>query len=189
MSGCDDSLIYATRPRRRAGGLVQIALLAVNLVVLLLIAGQLFLVNLARRADHERRRKQITLEFFADQRDAVLASSTVLRRTVQDPGAISSEEARALADDEAKQEILDALRANLNSWERLAVGVNTAVLDLEIVSRLTGTASRRTFRRYQPYIELMRTRRNQPTLYHELEELTQKLERRVTELGGSIRHS
>lgn len=72
------------------------------------------------------------------------------------------------------------VRAYLDYLEMLAVGVNSDVLDLETLARISGGRVVAVWANYAGYIERRRRELNSPTLYSELGDLA----RSIRELRG-----
>lgn len=127
------------------------------------------------RADHERRKKQATIEYVNQTRAVYRPISRKLAQKFGEGAVINIDQ----IDDETKEDIT----AFLSIVEHLAVGVNTKVYDLQILERMSGTYFIRMFRMLQPYIEERRRISNRPTIYTEFESMIDD----IKEIRGEIK--
>ncbi len=140
----------------------------------------------ADKRDHERRRKQATIEFYA----ATLERRNALRHELAED-----------RDSEAITRVTEKLREQgksapewhsvveyLNLWETLATGVNSDVLDYSTISRLSGQRVISIVRNYWSWIDWRRSELASPSVYSELETLATRIadERGVQLLSDAI---
>jgi hypothetical protein len=161
--------------------IVAITALAINFALFLTVILQLRALrqqiksaDSATKADHARRKKQATIEFYA----ATLEKRSALRSTLP-----SDRDGEAIA-----QFLIDAAESKrrardiseyLGLFELLASGVNTGVFDRKVIARMAGGRIRAMVENYRPWIERQRTLLDAPLLYVELEALAEFLTRRV----------
>jgi hypothetical protein len=122
-------------------------------------------------ADHERRKKQATIEFT--------------HRVLEERRAVSGLITNAFGADHINPgdprysenpELKSAVLRYLNLMERISVGINIGVYDLHTFSRITGRATSRFFRRLTPIIESRRLETGAPTLYRDFEVMTKAID-------------
>lgn len=147
------------------------------------------------QADHERRRKQATIEYYstirADWRDVMADVDALIGRDV-----MTADEAKLLAtaDSEADPDqfkALIAIRSYLSTLEWIAAGTRAGVYDIGILRWLGAGHFIRAATRYGAYIEIVRTRTNRPKVYEHLEWLAGEYKRMnaPSPEDPSIRHS
>jgi len=148
-----------------------IYILLTFLILSVVIVQSLILIR-TFKADHERRRKQATIEYLGPVFRELRAK---VRRSKQIHDSDLSE-----------IEIKDILGA----FEHECVGLNTGVYDKEVFFRMFGPSIPEVYKVLLPYIE--RLRASYPKAYIEFEEVVRELEdcmRVRPELKGSITHS
>jgi len=118
------------------------------------------------RADHDRQKKQSTVEFF----NAIATEGKPYLDAIPD---IPLDREAVLSD--------KALHTNVKEYlarmERLSLGIATEVYDFKVLSLLAGRRLISHYKRFQIYIEEMRIHRGHPMLYMEFELLAKKLEK------------
>lgn len=156
-------------------------LFAVNALILLAVAAQAYFVKLqvsamtaAARLDHERRRKQATIEYWSDHYEL----RSRLRQAVANRFAtqtLTEEQVATLAASRYKDNedapIVEALVGYLDSFEYFAAGVNAGVFDLETANSLSGGSFIAAAERYAPWVRQQRVELQRKSLYLELETL------------------
>lgn len=158
------------------GAGVSLALFTGVLILLQLRAVKMELEQSANIAalDHDRRRRQATLEFFTETMD----KRVEWRKTF--PNEFDASAVAAFAPDPAN----DGDRLNvevaeyLGHYEDLAAGVALGIFDIDTVDRLAGPRLIRAFRAWQPWINGLRVHLDRPTSYIEWESLARDLVRR-----------
>lgn len=187
---------------------MDIALLAVNVLLLSVIAWQAWearrqaegaraqavAVREQTAADHERRKKQATIEYYSNLR----SSRRELQAEVEHKfghDALAASEVVLLLDQEERGEptaieVIRLIKAYFTGLESLAAGVNLEVFDYQTLRRLGGAHIRTVFRQYRAFVDVSRQRKSQDTLYVELELLHDRLsQERPVEERGVIEHS
>jgi hypothetical protein len=149
----------------------------------------IFQVWLALRtlvADHERRKKQATLEFVQQIRPVWLEAKHALEeKWGKDP--LTSCELDEIDND---FQLLKLVRSLLGLLEHLSVGMNAGVFDKELLYRMSGSQLISIYQWLHTYIA--RAQKNIPTAYIEFQELVQHFEdkKRLRPSGvGSISNS
>jgi len=127
-------------------------------------------LNQTMSADHERRKKQATMDYMTTVRP-IWAES---RRSLND--AFGN---RALTEDnlneiDSSRELQRVVRELLSKLEHLAVGVNTGVLDPDIIYRMSGSYLIRIYRRVGLYLE--KAQKKNPYAYVEFLEMIRNFE-------------
>ncbi|MDR1883039.1 MAG: DUF4760 domain-containing protein [Prevotella sp.] len=162
------------------------------LIIGVIIAlGQLWLARKSLKADHERRKKQSTIEFY----HKIFESPMKLRGEIKDvfgDDHINVTDARYKDNEGLKKSIT----SYLSLMERFATGINMEVYDLNAFTRIAGKANADTFKRLFPIVEERRKTLSNPNLYKEFERLTENIakerERIYPDPGkdrGKIEHS
>jgi hypothetical protein len=146
----------------------------------------LWLVTKTFKADHERRKKQATIEYVGQiLRDARYKIDS--HRSSED---LTNEQVSALIANPADSA---EWRNAIGAFEHLAVGVNAGVYDKDILYRMAGGYITRLFTYVEPYVQAARGN-NYPRAYCEFEALAHEFEERHRNneplLGkGDIKHS
>ena len=150
-------------------------------ITALLLIVQLELARKAFKADHERRKKQATVEFVSRLRDSSWPLEITLRSKFGD-NVINNGEI------DGKEEI--TIGRFLSLVEQLATGVNVGVFDYDVVSRMIGYHLTSMYDKLHPFID--KSRGNKTNNYsHEYEVLRNRILRdRTTEIKeGNIKYS
>ncbi len=146
-------------------------------VTLLVLAGQLGAIKRAHLADHERRKKQATIEYMNEFRNSYKPIEEMLFS-----GQINL--------DDLKDHTAVCIRNILSQVEHLAVGVETGIYDFELVNRMSGAFLMNMYSKFKKYIEGMREARGNHNIYIEFENLQKRIrEARQIGNGGNIQHS
>jgi len=130
-----------------------------------MLAG-IFLALKSFLADHERRRKQATIEFT---HKIMLLRQPLLRQIehIFKKDVINVSDSRYANDVDLQWSIRDFL----SIMERMATGVNIGVYDLNVYTLITGTATINTYKMLSPVIDYARHSDNNPNLYIQYENL------------------
>ena len=178
----------ARNPGSRPMDQIPLGLLILNFVLLLVLVQQVREARRTREADHERRSKQATIEYYSGLRDAQ-EEIRALVDTQLGTDTLSEAEVVALLDSQDGS-TARALRLYLSRLEWLAADANSRVYDRAVLRRLAGTRIVWDFHRFRNYTLLQRRRLDHPTLHTELEALVEYWanENRV-ELPGNIKKS
>jgi hypothetical protein len=152
--------------------------IAVNVIVFVAFVWQLRYLgkqvrdaSTATQLDHDRRRKQATIEFYTD----LLTMRAALSDHVpydRDAAAVAELLTRAAnGDDIATRAILE----HLSLYELFAAGVRTDVFDFSVAWRTAGNRIVAIMDNYRPWIDERRVILGQPGLYYELEWLAKEV--------------
>lgn len=145
----------------------------------------LWLVTKTFKADHERRKKQATIEYAGQiLRDARYKIDS--HRSSED---LTSEQVSALIANPAGSA---EWRNAIGAFEHLAVGVNAGVYDKDILYRMAGSYITNLFKYVEPYVQAARGK--YPRAYWEFQVLANEFKERQENneplLGkGDIKHS
>jgi hypothetical protein len=160
-----------------------------TLIAVFVVAATLYRIHFfikAFKADHERRKKQATIEFVGnilrEVRLKIDAKYKFKTLTEADILRIKSE-----PEEEAE------LRNTLGAIEHLMVGVHTGVYDKDILYRMSASYITNLFDRVKPYVDKAREDFT-PAAYTEFEQIAREFQSRrrgeITVLHrGEIKHS
>ncbi|WP_437644005.1 DUF4760 domain-containing protein [Sorangium sp. So ce362] len=114
------------------------------------------------RADHERRKKQATIEYANDIRDLwqerrVAIESGIGRKIEANSKSLTEKEVETIKN---SPELRDAVRELLARLEHLSVGINTCVFDKNLLYRMSGSYLIRVYAFMEPYITSVRPNSN-----------------------------
>ena len=128
--------------------------------------------------DHERRRKQATIEYFEAMTDRLFDIQAKFndKLTKQDV---------EISNLENYPELLKDATAVLSAFERLSVGVNTNVFDFNILNRMAGSYLIFLYTRFSPYIEIIRKDASRQKSYIEFERLIMRIKREKNPINNS----
>ena len=169
------------------GAISQFVVAIATVVGLFFIYFQLKLAIRSFLADHERRKKQATLDYVREIRP-----SYTKRRQVIDnkygSDVLSDADVAEITNENG--EIRDHLKEILAQLEFIAIGVNTGVFDKDIWYRMSGSYMIRIYNRFRSYIKF--TQKNNPFAYIEFEEIVIEFEKRKSikpDPRGPIKYS
>lgn len=137
-------------------------------------------------ADHERRQKQATMEYMTTVRPIWAESRRMLNDAFGNK-ALTEDDLNKLEESRDLQRIVREL---LSKLEHLAVGVNTGVLNEDIIYRMSGSYLIRIYRRVSLYLE--DAQKKNPYAYIEFMEMIRKFEeqrRLKPDPRGGIEHT
>lgn len=123
-------------------------------------------------SDHERRRKQATIEYINSISPAYQDLKNIIIKDFGDE-ILTKERVDLIFKNEEKKSII---RGYLNALEHLSVGANTAVFDKDILFRTSGTRIVKTYRNFQLYFK--KIQKENPSVYSEFCHLAKEFERR-----------
>ncbi|MCL2042653.1 MAG: DUF4760 domain-containing protein [Treponema sp.] len=123
------------------------------------------------KADHERRKKQATIEFY----QKIRKENTMLLKVINEIFTIN--QVINVDDVEGKdnQDILNIIKEYLFYMEMISVGINTNVYSDTIFERISGVSVTRSFYRFREIIYFLRRRSNNQAAYKDFEDLISKL--------------
>ncbi|MCL2182988.1 MAG: DUF4760 domain-containing protein [Chitinispirillia bacterium] len=116
------------------------------------------------RANHDRKKKQSTIEFYIH---IYAECEKYLRCIGQEP--LDMEKVNC------NKELNDSVIGYLARLEIFAIGVNSGVYDFNILSRMVGLHLSKKYDILKQYIENLRVAENNKWCYYEFETLTKKL--------------
>lgn len=154
----------------------------------------------AVRSDHERRRKQSTLEYYTRLQDRHSESRHNLHKTLglnKPDDQLPRTEADSIYKLPEKVTLKNQLMGLMNDYEYLAVGVNTGIFDFDVVDRLGNKSIQAVVHRYKHWIDVAQEATKSLRTYGELEKLADDLKKREGERAldrqdnerGDIKHS
>ena len=118
--------------------------------------------------DHERRRKQATIEYFEGMTANLFETQAKFNNRL-------SQQDISISDLEKHPDLLkDAINV-LSAFERLGVGVNSGVFDFDLVDRMAGSYLIYLLSQFSPYIEIERGDASRTRSYEEFEHLVQRI--------------
>lgn len=123
-------------------------------------------------ADHERRKKQSTLEFYSN----IYPQLSKLRTKITDVFGneyITPNDSRYAEDINVRKIIYEYLVI----IERFAVGVNTGIYDITIFANTSGKVVADMYKKLSPIIEDMRLTQNYPEMFGEFEKMSNEVEK------------
>jgi len=154
----------------------------IQILILSVISLQLFVLNKTFKADHERRKKQSTVEYINKIRRYYREVTNKLIDEFGD-NAINLDQINATVRNDIK-ELLSVL-------EHMSTGVNTGVYDFEILNRMSGSFLVSRYHQLYPYIS--HAQRKNPTFYIEFDRLCKIIENKkkakYESNEGNIKHS
>lgn len=118
--------------------------------------------------DHERRRKQATIEYFDNLTLQLYEKETVFNEKYNELGV-------DIAMLDADVELDKVATEVLSAFERLCVGINTGIFDFDILDRMAGSYLINTYTYFCPYIEKKRRDKSQTSAYVEFENAINKI--------------
>jgi hypothetical protein len=154
---------------------IQLGLLIADLVASI---GAILAVWIARKtflADHERRKKQSTIEFYHTiSNGAGLPLRDLIHKVYGSLTTITPN------DEKYKEtpELREKTRSYFRNMERLAVGINCGIYDFEVFYRLSGEPTVQLFKALLPLIEDRRKATDAVTFCIEFEKLCSELSKR-----------
>ncbi|TQM93767.1 DUF4760 domain-containing protein [Roseinatronobacter monicus] len=154
----------------------------IQVLVLLVLVFQAFLINKTLRADHERRKKQSTFEFINSVSDRY-------KNALNDFNKRHGMDKMVDISDYTEEDIL-IIRSYLSEMERICAGVNAGVFDYDILRRMMSGGLMKNHNRFSQYIAQAQSRR--ATLYSEFDTVVARLrqdESPTEHRRGDIQHS
>lgn len=120
-------------------------------------------------ADHDRRKKQSTIEYFT-----VINNEThLLLSYIRESYSISPITVDQIQKD---AELLKNVQRYLSLMERLAVGVRTNVYDINIINNICGASIMFNYKRFSEFIIWRRKENSSNTTYCEFENLAHEIQ-------------
>lgn len=166
--------------------LFELLSLIIGVAMAALVILQIRIAISTIRADHERRRKQATIDYMLQVRPIWQESQRLLDERFG-TGTLSE---NALDEIQTNRDARDVISRLLGNLEHLAVGVNTGVFDRELLFRTSAYFLITIHQRLLPHIKKIQIKL--PTAYIEFEQLAVEFsERRRIKppKSGEIIHS
>jgi hypothetical protein len=140
----------------------------------------------ALKADHERRKKQATIDYVKEIR-VIWRETRVKLEKKYGTESLSKE---ALEEINSNIDTNAIVKNLLGSLEHMSVGMNTGVYDKDLLFRMSGQYLINMYHRMRPYIE--ERRKENPIAFIEFHELIHDFEerkRKKPSMVGNIEHS
>lgn len=118
-------------------------------------------------ADHERRKKQSTLEFYSD----IYPYLSEFRTKITDifgNGYVTPDDVRYTQDKDIQRMIYEYLVI----IERFAVGINSGIYDINVFAKTSGKVVSDMYKKLSPIIENMRITQNYPEMFNDFEKMS-----------------
>ena len=149
------------------------------LISVIIAAGQLFLNRKIAKLDFNRRKKQATIEFSS----SILNITNELSRAIKKYYGTEpiSYKAYTGSDEEANK----IIKEYLNLMERLSVGINSQVYDVDILQRICGYKTWEHWEQLKDVVYGMRKDAGRKTIYAEYERVAKKFGEKYV---GTISH-
>jgi hypothetical protein len=152
---------------------IGLATLVALLWQLRLLVKQVALAANATRLDHERRRRQATLDFYA----TTLAKRSELRAVLPYDRNVAGVHALLARAVDEEDEAGNAITGYLSLFESLGAGVRDDVYSFPVVEAVAGGRVLAIVENYRPWIEDRRRHFQNPRLYEHLEWLADQIAR------------
>ncbi|MFF7470162.1 DUF4760 domain-containing protein [Streptomyces sp. NPDC008092] len=158
--------------------------LGVGVVGFVGLAWQLLMLARSTERDHERRRKQATMEFLADnmnQRKSLFDEGIPQER---DQAAIAALISRSLSGDEQATKLVTSY---LTTFNLLGAGTRLDAFDRQLIDEAWGGLIISVWDNYRPWAEAQRHEHSEPRLWRNLEWLAAHMtpRRLLPPVGGS----
>jgi hypothetical protein len=140
--------------------------LGVGVVGFVALAWQLLMLARSTKQDHDRRRKQATMEFLADnmnQRKSLFDEGIPQER---DHAAIEALISRSLSGDERATKLITSY---LTTFNLLGAGTQSDAFDRQLIDDAWGGLIISVWNNYRPWAEAQRQEHSEPRLWRNLE--------------------
>ena len=165
----------------------EILSLVINFIGIGLIIFQLAIAVRSFKAEHERKKKQATIEYIHNAREVYNKSRRNVEAMFGTDVLTEANVIELVKDSRAKDEIKDLLAI----LEYISVGMNTGVFDKDLWYRMSGAFLIRVYNQARSYIKY--SQKDHPTAYIEFEEIVKDFEERnrkkVASTKGNIKYS
>ena len=145
----------------------------INFLVLVGFGSQLILLKRQVALDHDRRRKQATLDWALTAFERQWKHANELPQFHDLPAFRDYASQPDLPDREHRPNVV--IGEWLDMMEDLAAGVNLGIYDIEVIDTILGLRTIRGWQNLKVWIDRRRKTRSQPTLYSEFEALARAL--------------
>ncbi|MEU6538956.1 DUF4760 domain-containing protein [Streptomyces sp. NPDC047000] len=146
--------------------------LLVSVVAFAAVAWQLILLSRSTEQDHDRRRKQATMEYLTanmDRRKLLFDEGIPHER---DEAGIAALISRSLSGDDDTTKLITAY---LTTFNFLAVGAQTDAFDRDVIDEAWGGIVLAVWNNYRPWAEAQRERHGEPRVWENLEWLAHRM--------------
>ena len=161
----------------------EISTLSLAVITAVILVLQIHIAIKSIQADHERRKKEATLDYIQKIRPAWADA----RFSVNQKWGWNTLNDEALSEIESNFELKKLVQNLLSLLEHLSVGMNADIFDKDLLFRMSGSLLIRIHNRFVPYIE--KVQQEQPTAYVEYQYLAKEFEQRKSkklESAGNI---
>jgi len=131
---------------------------------------QLRLMKESVKADHERRKKQATIEFYRSIKNECTGFMKQINEKFPKGKVIN------VCDVENDRAILNIIREYLSRIEVLSVGINIGIYDIATFDRIAGESTIKSFKRFKVIIDFRRKTSGNSHLYEDFEKFISELE-------------
>lgn len=121
-------------------------------------------------ADHERRKKQSTLEFYSDIYP-YLSEFRIKITDVFGNGYVTPDDIRYKQNTDIQKMIYEYLVI----IERFAVGINSGIYDINVFAKTSGKIVSDMYKKLSPIIENMRIIQNYPEMFNDFEKMSKDI--------------
>lgn len=150
----------------------------VSVVAFGAVAWQLLLLSHSTARDHDRRRKQATMEYLTANMDRRMELIGEGIPDDRDPAAIADLIRLSLAGDVPTTKLITSY---LTTFNFLAVGAQTDAFDRKVIDEAWGGIIIAVWNHYRPWIEAQRQRHSEPRVWENLEWLAGEMTPRRVE--------
>lgn len=123
-------------------------------------------------ADHDRRKKQSTLEFYSEIYPYLSECRTKIADIFEN-GYVTPDNIKYKENTDIQKIIYEYLVI----IERFAVGVNSGIYDINIFSKTSGKVVSDMYKKLSPIIEEMRISQNYPEMFNDFEKMSKDVEK------------
>jgi hypothetical protein len=157
------------------GDLLLITQILCNLSIIVGLVVAIWQLRLMKKgiyADHERRKKQATLEYCQEFNEKCNEFFEQIDENENLRGKVLN-----VCDVETNGKMQNAIRQYLSLMEKLAIGVNVGIYDLAVFDKIVGHKTVRRFERIKEAIDFFRKDNDNPYLYTEIQKLVSEIEK------------
>jgi len=130
---------------------------------------QLFVMNKSFKADHERKKKQSTIEFYNNIKEKYFESLELIDEK------FPNDEVLNINDIRDNNDLQKAIRNYLYHMEELSVGIEAGIYDIAIFEKISGVYTTRWFERLKEVILYFRKNSHNSIAYKSFEDLVSSL--------------
>jgi len=164
----------------------EILTLALGIIGGVFVIFQIYIAVRAYKAEHERQKKQATIEYVRAIRPLYREAKNKVDRKFGERVLSESDVDELEKDFDTRESLKDLL----SILEHTSVGMNTGVFDKDLWYRMSASFLIRIYRRFYAYIKNIQQK--QPSAYSEFQEIVIEFEKRKKqrlESSGNIQHS